>query len=135
MADKKQNRKPMTSRTKAVIAMCVMLAVTVCVSWLGIAGTKLDAEGVNILLPWVPLTAGKVPASLTLGLDVGDGNAANVTMTYLTPASTGDAAEEEADTAEEAKDTVVEYTAEFKNAKESLCRISGLRPSEAVLGQ
>ena len=28
-----------------------------------------------------------------------------------------------------------EYTAEFKNAKESLCRISGLRPSEAVLGQ
>ncbi len=114
MADKKQNRKPMTSRTKAVIAMCVMLAVTVCVSWLGIAGTKLDAEGVNILLPWVPLTAGKVPASLTLGLDVGDGNAANVTMTYLTPASTGDAAEEEADTAEEAKDTVVEYTAEFK---------------------
>ncbi len=28
-----------------------------------------------------------------------------------------------------------EYTAEFKNAKESLCRISGLRPSESVLGQ
>ena len=126
MADKKQNRKPMTSRTKAVIAMCVMLALTLCVSWLSIAGTKLDAEGVNILLPWLPLTAGKVPASLTLGLDVGDGNAADVAMTYATPAPTEapaedaaedaveDAADEAADAAEEVEETVVEYTAEFK---------------------
>ena len=119
MADKKQNRKPMTSRTKAVIAMCVMLALTLCVSWLSIAGTKLDAEGVNILLPWLPLTADKVPASLTLGLDVGDGNAADVAMTYATPAPTEAPAEDAVeDAADEAADAVEDAADEAADAVE-----------------
>ena len=120
MADKNKTRKPMTSKGKALIAMCVMLVLTLCVSWLSIAGTKLDPEGVKILLPWVPLTAGQVPASLTLGLDVGDGNAADITVDYLTTPATETAETDETagtdETAQEQEkaETVVEYTAEFK---------------------
>ena len=82
MADNKKNRKPMTTKTKGLIAVAVMLVLTVCLSWLAIAGWKLDGEGVNVLLPWLPMPAGKTPASLTVSLDLGEGNSNDISYRY-----------------------------------------------------
>ncbi len=69
----------MTAKGKMGITLAVLLVLTICVSVLSITGMKLDAEGIQVLLPWLPITAGNVPGSLTLGLDVGSGNAADLT--------------------------------------------------------
>ncbi len=82
MADNKKNRKPMAAKTKGLIAVAVMLVLTICLSWLAIAGMKLDGEGVRILRPWLPLTAGSMPQSLTLSLDLGEGNSNDVSYRY-----------------------------------------------------
>ena len=88
MADKKKNRKPMTSQRKGLIAMIVMLVLTLCVSWLAVFGMKLDSAGVNVLLPWVPVTAGNMPKSLTLGLDLSEGGNHQISYKLVTPAPT-----------------------------------------------
>jgi len=88
MADKNKTRKPMTSQRKGLIALIVMLVLTVCVSYLAVAGMKLDADGVNVLLPWVPVTAGNVPASLTMGLDLSEGGNHEISYSLVTPAPT-----------------------------------------------
>ena len=114
MADKKKNRKPMTSQRKGLIALAVMLVLTVCVSWIAVAGMKLDSAGVNVLLPWLPLTAGNVPESLTLGLDLSEGGNHEISYRLVTPAPTAaptaePAAEEDAaDAVEGAADAVVD---------------------------
>ncbi len=87
----------MTAKGKMGITLAVLLVLTICVSVLSIAGMKLDAEGVHVLLPWLPITAGNVPRSLTLGLDAGSGNAADLT---LSQSSEEDAAKIAADTVE-----------------------------------
>ncbi|MBQ8136915.1 MAG: hypothetical protein IJ174_05715, partial [Clostridia bacterium] len=84
MADKNKTRKPMTSQRKGLIALIVMLVLTLCVSYLAVAGMKLDADGVNVLLPWVPVTAGNVPASLTLGLDLSEGGNHEISYSLVT---------------------------------------------------
>lgn len=79
MADKKKNRKPMTSRNKGLIVLAVMLALTICVSWIAITGLKKDGAGVNVLRAWLPLTAGSFnndnarSAALTLDVSLGGG--------------------------------------------------------------
>lgn len=67
-------RKPITSRSKGFICLVVLLALTVFVSCLSLAGMNLDAEGVNVLLPWVPVSSGNWPASLPVSRALGGGN-------------------------------------------------------------
>ena len=58
MANKKtKTRKPMSSAAKGAICLVVLLLLTVCASWLSVKGMNLDAEGVNVLLPWVPVSS------------------------------------------------------------------------------
>ena len=80
MADNKKNRKPMAAKTKGLIAVAVMLVLTVCLSWLAIAGMKLDGDGVRVLRPWLPLTG--APQSLTLSLDLGEGRSNDISYRY-----------------------------------------------------
>ena len=57
MANKNaKTRKPMSSAAKGAICLVVLLVLTVCASWLSVMGLNLDAEGVNVLLPWVPVS-------------------------------------------------------------------------------
>ncbi len=73
MAKKTNNRKPISSRTKGLICLVILCALTVFVSVLGLNGMKLDSEGVNILLPWVPVSSANWPASLPLNRALGGG--------------------------------------------------------------
>ena len=74
MANKSASiRKPVTSGTKGFICLIVLCAVLVFVSCLSLVGMPLDSEGVNILLPWVPVSSEKWPASLPLDLSLGGG--------------------------------------------------------------
>lgn len=68
-----QNRKPLSSGAKGVICLAVLLVITLCASFLSIAGMNLDAEGVNVLLPWVPVSSANWPASLPVNLSLGGG--------------------------------------------------------------
>ena len=68
-----KSRKPLTSGAKGLICLAVLLALTVFVSCLSITGMNLDAEGVNVLLPWVPVSSGNWPASLPLSRALGGG--------------------------------------------------------------
>ena len=68
-----KTRKPMSSKSKGLIGLVLLLALTVFVSCLAIGGMKLDKDGVNILLPWVPVTAENWPASLPRSRALGGG--------------------------------------------------------------
>ena len=68
-----KTRKPMSSKSKGLIGLVLLLALTVFVSCLAIGGMKLDKGGVNILLPWVPVTAENWPASLPRSRALGGG--------------------------------------------------------------
>ena len=72
-------RKPITSSTKGFICLIVLCAVLVFVSCISLVGMPLDSEGVNILLPWVPVTGENWPASLPLDRTLGGGNYAEYT--------------------------------------------------------
>lgn len=76
-----QNRKPLTSGAKGLICLAVLLALTVFASCLSIAGMNLDAEGVNVLLPWVPVSSANWPASLPVSMTLGGGSYAEYTYT------------------------------------------------------
>ena len=56
-------RKPMSSASKGTICLIVLLILTVCASYLSVAGMKLDKDGINLLQPWVP-TSGSWVKSL-----------------------------------------------------------------------
>ena len=73
MAKQVKNRKPVSGKTKGLICLVLLCALTVFVSVLGIAGMKLDSEGVNVLLPWVPVNSANWPASLALNRALGGG--------------------------------------------------------------
>ena len=79
MANKKNNRKPISSKTKGLICLVFLCALTVFVSVLGIGGMKLDSEGVNILLPWVPLSGANWPQALPLTRALGGGTYSELT--------------------------------------------------------
>ncbi|MBR3018315.1 MAG: hypothetical protein IKH57_14775 [Clostridia bacterium] len=67
------NRKPITSGTKGLICLIVLCAVLAFVSCISLVGMPLDSEGVNILLPWVPVSSANWPASLPLNRALGGG--------------------------------------------------------------
>ena len=82
MANKSAStRKPITSGTKGVICLVVLCAVLVFASCISLVGMPLDSEGVNILLPWVPVTSAKWPASLPLDRALGGGAYTDYTWT------------------------------------------------------
>lgn len=68
-----QSRKPMSSGAKGAICLVILLAITVCACYLSVMGMNLDAEGVNVLLPWVPVSSAKWPASLPVSMSLGGG--------------------------------------------------------------
>ncbi len=78
-----KTRKPLTSSAKGYICLAVLLAVTIFVSCLSIGGMSLDAEGVNVLLPWVPVSSANWPASLPVSRTLGGGS--YVEYTYAVP--------------------------------------------------
>ena len=92
MANKSASaRKPITSSTKGLICLVVLCAVLVFVSCISLAGMPLDSEGVNILLPWVPVSGDNWPASLPLDRTLGGGSYTDYTFTVPEGASAEDA--------------------------------------------
>jgi len=88
MANKSAStRKPITSGTKGVICLIVLCAVLAFASCISLVGMPLDGEGVNILLPWVPVTSEKWPASLPLDRALGGGSYNEYTWTLNEGAS------------------------------------------------
>ncbi len=95
MADNKKNRKPLSSRNKGLIVLAVMLVLTICVSWISVTGIRKDAAGINVLRPWLPLTAGSFDPdnarSVALTVDVGLGGGQYNDYAYVnTPAPTAE---------------------------------------------
>ena len=80
MSKPQKTRKPMASRTKGAIVLCVMLCITVILGVLSVAGMTLPPDGLYKLLPWVPTSAEKWPQSISLGV-------AFPSDTQLTPAA------------------------------------------------
>jgi len=71
---KKNNRKRMNAKTKAIIALSVVLVLTLVLGIVGVTGTKLDPRGLYRLKPWLPTTdAENWPSTLPLGLDLRGG--------------------------------------------------------------
>ncbi len=71
---KSNNRKRMNGKTKAVIALSIMLVLTIVIGVLGFTGMPLDSRGLYRLKTWLPTTdAAAWPTSLPLGLDLRGG--------------------------------------------------------------
>ena len=88
MATKTQaTRKPITSGTKGLICLVVLLALAICASILAVNGMSLDSEGVNVLLPWVPVSNENWPASLPLNRALGGGTYTEYTFTMTDDAA------------------------------------------------
>lgn len=81
MANSMKARKPVSAKTKGAVCLVLLLALTVFVSCLAVGGMKLDAEGVNVLLPWVPVSSQNWPTSLPLARSLGGGHYAEYTVT------------------------------------------------------
>ncbi|MBR5111255.1 MAG: hypothetical protein IK099_13840 [Clostridia bacterium] len=84
------NRKPITSGTKGFICLIVLCAVLVFVSCISLFGMPLDSEGVNILLPWVPVNSANWPASLPLDRALGGGTYTDYSYTLPEGANVDD---------------------------------------------
>ena len=69
-----RRRVKMSKRTGAIIALCVTLALTILVGYLGMNGAWLDNRGLYRLLPWLPTTnVENWPKTIALGLDLQGG--------------------------------------------------------------
>lgn len=66
-----KNRKSITSGTKGLICLVLLLAVTIFVSCLAVRG--MDVSEVEVLLPWVPVSSENWPASLPVSRALGGG--------------------------------------------------------------
>ena len=70
----KRRRAKLNKRTGAVLALCLVLVLTLCLGYLGMNGMKLDSRGLWRLLPWIPTTdVENWPDALALGLDLKGG--------------------------------------------------------------
>lgn len=71
---KMTNRKRMNGKTKAIIALSIVLVLTVFLGIVGTTGMNLDARGLWKLKNWLPTTNAEAwPDSLALGLDLRGG--------------------------------------------------------------
>ena len=73
MAKSAKMRKPMSARSKGAICLAILLALTVFVSFISISGLSWGDNGMNVLLPWVPVTSAGWPESLPLNRAMGGG--------------------------------------------------------------
>lgn len=96
MAKSTKNRTPMSAGSKGIICLAVLLALTVFVSWLSVFGLSWGDNGMNTLLPWVPVSSENWPQSLPLNRALGGGNAYDYTAA-LPEGSEGDLSQETAD--------------------------------------
>ncbi len=70
----KSGKKRMNSKKSAVIALCVVLALTILFGVLGFTGLKFPPRGLHKLLSWLPTSdSDNWPESLRLGLDLQGG--------------------------------------------------------------
>jgi len=70
----KSNRKRGGGKTGAIIALCVVLVLTICLGILGLTGMSLPPQGLYKVLPWLPTADSAAwPESLPLGLDLRGG--------------------------------------------------------------
>ena len=61
-------------KTGSVVALCVLLAITILLAWVGITGWSIPPRGLYKVLSWLPSTnADNWPQSLPLGLDLRGG--------------------------------------------------------------
>ena len=66
----KSGKKRMNSKKSAVIALCVVLALTILFGVLGFTGLKFPPRGLHKLLSWLPTSdSDNWPESLRLGLE------------------------------------------------------------------
>ncbi|NCB36113.1 MAG: SecD/SecF family protein translocase subunit, partial [Clostridia bacterium] len=69
-----RRRVRLSKRTGAIIALCVVLAVTIFVGYLGVNGMWLDGRGLYKLQAWLPTTnEASWPKPIALGLDLKGG--------------------------------------------------------------
>ena len=74
MAKNATTRKLLNARSKGLIALILLLAITVIVSCLSITGMHYGEDGVNVLLPWVPVSAKNWPEALNPSRALGGGS-------------------------------------------------------------
>ncbi len=69
-----KNRNRANGKTKAIIALAIVLVLTVALGVIGVTGIKLDSRGVRTFGPWLPTTnADSWPQLIELGLDLRGG--------------------------------------------------------------
>ena len=70
----KSGKKRAGSKTKAIVALCVLLVITIALGVIGITGLSVPPRGLYKVLSWLPTTNSENwPASLSLGLDLRGG--------------------------------------------------------------
>lgn len=73
MAKTAKNHKSMSARSKGFLALVVLLAITVFISFLSVSGIHYGEDGVMQLLPWVPVCSENWPEALPLSRSLGGG--------------------------------------------------------------
>ena len=69
-----KNNRRRGSKTRSIVALCILLALTLFVGIVGVNGLRWGDRGIWRLLPWLPTTnAENWPESLALGLDLRGG--------------------------------------------------------------
>ena len=129
MANKAKLHKSVSTKTKGIICLAVLLVITVGVSCLGMTGMKLDSEGVNILLPWIPVSAGNWLQSMPLSRALGGGNYHEYTLTGAEGEDAAAAAEEAAKVVRERLHVIGEDDAAVSVTAEGAVRVE-TRPME-----
>ena len=70
----KSGKKRAGGKTRAIVALCVLLVITVVLGMIGVTGLSLPPRGLYKVLSWLPTTNSENwPASLSLGLDLRGG--------------------------------------------------------------
>ena len=70
----KSGKKRAGGKTRAIVALCVLLVITVVLGVIGITGLSVPPRGLYKVLSWLPTTNSENwPASLSLGLDLRGG--------------------------------------------------------------
>ena len=70
----KSGKKRAGSKTRAIVALCVLLVITIALGVIGITGLSVPPRGLYKVLSWLPTTNSENwPASLSLGLDLRGG--------------------------------------------------------------
>ena len=70
----KSGKKRAGGKTRAIVALCVLLVITIALGVIGITGLSVPPRGLYKVLSWLPTTNSENwPESLPLGLDLRGG--------------------------------------------------------------